>query len=33
MRRVIPVLLTQVDNGQPMGVIADDLLEESRQSL
>ncbi len=32
MRRVVPVLLSQVDSGQPMGVIADDLLEESRQS-
>ena len=31
IRRVVPVRLTAVEDGQPMGILAEDLLEESRQ--
>jgi threonylcarbamoyladenosine tRNA methylthiotransferase MtaB len=32
IRRVVPVQLTAVEEGQPMGILAEDLLEESRQN-
>jgi len=32
VRQVVPVRLAAVDDGQPMGIIAEDLLEESRQT-
>ncbi|MCL1980208.1 MAG: tRNA (N(6)-L-threonylcarbamoyladenosine(37)-C(2))-methylthiotransferase MtaB [Proteobacteria bacterium] len=32
IRQVVPVRLIAVEDGQPMGIIADDLLEESRQT-
>ena len=32
LRRVAPVRLVAVEDGQPMGILAEDLLEESRQT-
>ena len=32
IRRVVPVRLTTVADGQPMGILAEDVLEESRQN-